>query len=748
LQTDPRELAMERAILKNRRRATHTLAMHRPSAAGPANRQLKRLAHDFARGNFDALLRAADALLVEWPDHASVRRARAVALLRLGRPAEAAAGLAGAEAPGRRDAEAASLRGLALFKCGDFDSARQTLDRALAIDRRFAPAWANLGALLAAQDKKADAARAFRKALEIEPSLADARCDYARLLIADGRKQEACKVLELGAADGNASTELYLLQSALYVSLQDRVRAVSTARAAVAAQPRSSEARGTLGNALMAMKRHEEALAEYRASLRLAPGDMRAIAGMVEALRKLRRFAPAKSLLTRALRGNPESALLFRALAGVMVDRKDYAAALKAATQATVVAPDDAAAYFMRGAALLGMGRTEQAQLAYEKGLSLDEHHAGGWNGLALTQVRSGNFRAAIRSLKRGLKQTREHPECLFSLGLVALTLGDWATGWPLYEWRWLGSSLGFDLPRPDVPGVAWWAGGALAGKRLLVLGEQGHGDNMQFVRLLKLLPSPACVRLAVSRPLHRLMRKSLADLPFPVEIVDLAAAPLDGCDAFITLMSIPARVGLTQETLPAFAPWLHADAAETLAWQQRLAPMARPRVGFVWRGNPELTNDRWRSTELAEWEGLLSREDVTWVSLQKLEAGHAQERRLLASHKVIDWTDELKDFAATSALIQSLDLVIAVDTSVAHLAGALDKPVWLLNRASSEWRWGWRRRTSIWYPSMRIFNQDVMGEWSPVFQRMQQELRRWSRKFKQNEPDPSEDVAHLHDTT
>ena len=700
------------------------------SPTSPAVRRiLQRLGRLFAKQDFSGLLVVASELLAASPNHAVGRRARAVALLNLGDPADAAAAVAGADLPGAMDVEAASLLGLARLRLGLTAEARSTLELACAIDPTYAPAWANLGALLALQRDRPAASRAFRRALRLQPGLAGARVAYARLLLEGGRKREAREALEAGANLPGADETFHLMLARVCSQLHDREGELRAATAAVEAAPRSAEARRVLGSALSLGHRYGEALPHFRAGMRLEPSDPRFVASLAETQRKLGAHGDARATLRRALKRWPEAASLHASLAGHHLERKAPARALGAAQRAVEFAPSEPMSHTTLGAVLFNLGRLDEAMAAYRTALTLDPRDPTIWNALGLIHGMQGRTLEAVRCFKRGLALDPYHPVCLFSLGLAALSLGDWESGWALYEWRWLGSSIGMNQARPHVPGVPWWAGGPLTDKRLLVLGEQGHGDNLQFVRLLPLLEGPARVRLSMARPLIRLLEHSLTDLPFPLEIVERDKAPAGDVDAFITLLSLPARLGLTQETLPPFTPWLKADPDEAAAWRERLSGESRPKVGFVWRGNPDLSSDRWRSTELSLWRGLLRRRDVRWVSLQKLEGGSRRELQALARRDVIDWTDELGDFAATAALIEALDLVITVDTSVAHLAGAMGKPVWLLNRTGGEWRWGARQTGSIWYPSMRIFNQAQPLHWAPVLAHVGYELGRWSRQ-------------------
>lgn len=706
-----------------------TARQHSQPPAQPSRPELRRIVQLFGKGHYVRLLAAADALHQRFPQDPFLRRACAAALIKLDRAEEAATLLAGAASATARDAEAATLLGLALFRSGKSQESRQALEKARRLDQRYAPAWANLGSLLASQGDSASAIRHFRRALALDPAQTETRCDYARLLLELDRKQEAHALLRAAANTPHATSQLFLLLAKVSADLLDRPGEFQAASAAVRLAPNSAEARLALGNACVATSRLNDALTQFRHILRRDSTHLGATCGVVETLAKLGRHAPAQALLTKALKRRPDALHLYSARTSLLIQRKDYDRALAAAEQAVALSPQDGNAQFNLAVTLYLLGRFDQARAVAEHGLTLNPKAPGGWYILGITRGMEGNLQQAVRCYKKGLTFQKNHPACLFGLGLVALTLGDWVSGWPLYEWRWLGSSLSLNLPRPYLPNIGWWANGPLPNIRLLVLCEQGLGDNLQFACLLKLLPQPAAVKLATEKPLLRLMRQSLTELAFPIEVIEKAAASTTtDCDAYITLLSIPARVGLTQDTLPPQTPWLKADPEETAAWRQRHGNDPRPRVGFVWRGNPGLAGDCWRSVPLTQWQPLLAQANVAWISLQKLEGPCQAERQILASHNVLDWTQEFHDFAATAALVQTLDLVIAVDTSVAHLAGGLGKPVWLLNRANSEWRWGWKQSGSIWYPSMRIINQNRLGEWQPVLKRIGRDLARWAR--------------------
>ena len=295
----------------------------------------------------------------------------------------------------------------------------------------------------------------------------------------------------------------------------------------------------------------------------------------------------------------------------------------------------------------------------------------------------------------------------------VSLALGDYADGWQKYETRW--SKPNFASSRPDYVQPLWLGESDLTGKTILLHGEQGFGDMIQFCRYAPLVRKRAArVLLRVPGPLVRLMR-SLDG----IAVVD-AADPVDGFDCYCPLMSLPLAFNTSVATIPADVPYLRADPARIAAWQMRLRPVPGLRVGVVWAGNSGIVDratnsyDRRRSIPLKVFARMLAEPGFGFVPLQK-DVSADGVAGALAERGLIDWTSELDDFAATAALIEALDLVITFDIAVAHLAGALGKPVWIRNRFDACWRWVRGVVGSPWYPSARLFRQPAAGDWESV---------------------------------
>jgi tetratricopeptide (TPR) repeat protein len=302
-----------------------------------------------------------------------------------------------------------------------------------------------------------------------------------------------------------------------------------------------------------------------------------------------------------------------------------------------------------------------------------------------------------------------------WNFALAALEQGDFATGWREYEWRW--SWDGFPAPRLQHPAPTW-RGEALAGKRILVWCEQGFGDAIQFSPLATWLTGTAGaeVSLAAPRPLVRLFQASFSG----ITVVD-QKGPLPEADFTIPLMSLPDRFGLTPADLPLDQRYLCPPDAAAAAWEERMAGTGRgPRIGLVWAGRPEYSNDSKRSLPLPEAQRLAASLGGNGFSLQL-----GPRKSEAATLGLTDLTPHLIDFAETAAAVARLDLVVAVDTAVAHLAAALGKPTRLLLPCVADWRWQDHHDETPWYPSMQIYRQRTIGDWDEVLGRLEAELSR-----------------------
>lgn len=397
--------------------------------------------------------------------------------------------------------------------------------------------------------------------------------------------------------------------------------------------------------------------------------------------------------------------------------RRDPEAAEACFRRALRVQPTLADAHANLGNALMGQGRFAEAEAAYRQAItSAPARRVDFLPNLGNALLRQGCFAAAEGCFREVLQVTPGAVDVVHNLALLLLVQGRYAEGWPLWEARFHEKPRALSPQRFTAPR---WRGEPMAGETLLVWGEQGYGDLIQFVRYFPLLRAtlPA-TRLLY--PCPSALTRLLTPLARDAGVTLLDHEPVTGCDRHIPLLSLPGLLGTRLETIPA-TPYLAADPALAAIWRQRLRDGIK--VGLVWRGNPTFKQDRLRSLPSpALLAPLFALPGLRFFTLVKsLQAG---ETAFFAAFPQVEHLDEaLGDFAETAGVVACLDLVISVDTAVAHLAGAMGKPVWLLNRYDSDWRWFWDREDSPWYPSLRLFRQQAPGDWDGVMVRVREAL-------------------------
>lgn len=395
---------------------------------------------------------------------------------------------------------------------------------------------------------------------------------------------------------------------------------------------------------------------------------------------------------------------------GVVLTELGYADdALADFERVLALRPDNPNPWSNQGNALMQLGRFEAALESYDRALALDPRHLDALRNRGVVLQCLRRFAEARADGARVQADRPDDPEMRYNASLVHLAMGEFETGWLLHEARW--AMRGMRADRRDFAQPRWHDGTA---GTVLLWSEQGLGDTLQFCRYAPLVGERHDVVLQVPPSLVRLLRS----LP-RVRAVTATNDPVPAFDAHCPLMSLPLAFCTRLDTIPATIPYLHAEPDQVAHWRARLAPLEGLRVGLVWRGNPRPTNpaanaiDRRRSLTLTQFAPLGRVPGVTLVSLQK--ANDSVVERVPPGITLNDWTDELEDFADTAALVTVLDLVITVDTAVAHLAGALGRPVWILNRYDACWRWLDGRTDSPWYPTARLFRQPRAGDWDSV---------------------------------
>jgi tetratricopeptide (TPR) repeat protein len=501
------------------------------------------------------------------------------------------------------------------------------------------------------------------------------------------------------------------------LALADRLRregrlsdAEALCRQILAARSDLAEAEHLLGLVAHHNGKLDTAIKHLQRATELAPSVALFHANLGEMQRLAGRPRLAVASARQALTLDPKMASALSNMGVALYELKDYAASARAHREAIAAQPDFAEAYSNLGNALHALRAYDEAIEAYRRALALKPDYADALANLGTTLHHSGSFDEAIATLRYAIALAPHHANAHSGLGILLLMRGDLAEGWEEYEWR-LRSTERFGPRFPERP----WQGESLDGRHIYVQAEQGLGDTLQFARYLPLLAAHAGgVTLRVHQQVATLLRESLPGVTILGDRGD--PAPYD-CDA--ALLSLPRLFKTRLETIPATVPYLRASPGVTKAWRTRFAAMKGLKVGIVWAGNPEHANDARRSLDLAELAPILTVPGVSFVSLQVGKRSSDLKKRARSEGAVRDLSPALIDFEATAGAICALDLVLTVDTSVAHLAGGLGKPVWVLLPWVSDWRWMLEREDNPWYPTMRLFRQAKDEDWPAVIGRV-----------------------------
>ncbi len=602
-----------------------------------------------------------------------------------------------------QNADALHLTGMLAYQEGRLEAAAAWIERAIALRDEAAMFHNNLGTVLQALGRPAEALECFRKALGLQPDYPEAYSNAGNALQQLGRLEEALahyeQALRLapGCAEAHNNRGNALRQSGRYREAGEAFER------ALQLRPDYAEAWLNLSGALREMERLEEAEAACRKALRLNPALGEAFANLSAVLLKQHRPAEAEQAARQAVRLKPELAEGHSNLAAALIEQKRFAEAAAPCGEALRLNPRLPEAHANRGDICAWFGQDQEALREYELGLALRPASAELLNkrGFALEQL--GRWDEALTCYEEAIRLKPDFAEARTNRAMAWLRKGDLARGFQEYEWR---------FRRRDCPPRRFsappWEGGSFEGRTLLVHAEQGLGDAIQFLRYLPLAERLGGRVLFECRPRLR-----------PLVPERWLAQPGESFDLHAPLMSLPRLLGTTLETIPAEVPYLAVDAGLLERWRRKLAGAAGRKVGLVWAGNPDHSQDRKRSIPPELLAGLGAVQGVTFFSLQR---GWRPPAAGLEIHPLEEEEGLITD---TAAAILNLDLVISVDTMVAHLAGALGRPVWVLLAFAADWRWMLDREDSPWYPTMRLFRQRRPGEWREVIARVAEALAR-----------------------
>lgn len=558
---------------------------------------------------------------------------------------------------------------------GRMGAAGQLYRRILALAPDHADAVHLMGLVIRrSAGREAVAADLMRRALRLEPAMAAAHHNLGNLLRDGGRAGDAAASLRRAIALVPESVEAY--QSLAMVGVAGGADPAGLHRRMIQLRPAWPEAHNGLANSHQEGGRLQDAVAAYRRALALDPAMSTAWSNVGIALRALGRMEETLAAHTRAVR----------------------------------LAPSFAPALTSLGLTLNDLGHSEEAARCHRRAVAIDPAFPGAICNLGTARLALNGVDDAIRCYRRAVRVEPQGADGHRNLGMALLVGGELGEGWNEYEWRLRckDAPTQGEIPRPR------WNGEPLNGRTILLHSEQGLGDAIQFSRYAPMVAARGGkVLLGTPASLAPLLR------PIPgVEDVVSGTLSLNSFDVQVPLLSLPQVFGTTLDAVPAAVPYLHPQPGAVSGWAERLAEERGLRIGIVWAGSPGHANDRNRSLPLGAFAPLARVPGVTLFSIQKGPT-EGQAAAPPDGMRLVNLSPHISSFLDTAAIIANLDLVVCVDTSVAHLAGAMGRPVWVLLPFAPDWRWLIDREDTPWYPTMRLFRQTRPGDWSDTLDRL-----------------------------
>lgn len=647
-------------------------------------------------------------------------------------------------------AAAWNLLGALRLQGHKLSEAKTALQQAILLDGQLAKAHHNLGSVLAAESNVPEAIASYRQALAIDPTLIASHYALGSLLKQQQRFEEAIPHLQTAAAVlrhidaiteladalrnsgklANARDELEkhfsdLADDPVYLNLLGNARldlglwdAASAAyRQATLVEPNNPLAHNNLGFTLLKLSRYDEAVAAFRQAVSLAPDNPDFLFSLGCALTDQGNTNESIPLLEQGTKRWANHINGLTNLGVAYITARQPERAISPLQQAITLAPDDPELHNNLGATYEALSQNEQAGACYLRAISLKPDYPQPYNNLGNIALSALELDKALTYYQKSLTLDPNLADAHMNQGLVHLLRGEFEAGWPEYEWRRFATS---EKNKYQTFSKPEWTGESLNGKRILLCAEQGLGDTIQFVRYAKLVKDMgATVILQCQPPLTRLLQMASG-----IDILIDTDTPLPEFDTYVPLLSLPKLLGTKIDTIPHPEPYLAAQTSAKVYWANRLKDEKRLKIGFAWAGNPTHRNDRNRSCALEWFLALAKIPNTLFFSFQKGPRSIEPAQGAASDYSnIIDFTNELNDFADSAALLANLDLLITVDTSLAHLAGSIGVPTWVALPFCPDWRWLLDRSDSPWYTNLKLFRQAEANDWGNVFDRIKNEL-------------------------
>ena len=567
------------------------------------------------------------------------------------------------------------LLGIIQYQRGNYDSAIELITQSLQFNSAEAYAYFDLGNIFREKGNNEEAIANYQKAVQINPALDDAHYNLGIVFKESGRLDEA----------------------------------ITCYRKAIQANPTHADTYNNLGLALQDSGQLEEAEISYKQALKIDSDYAYAYHNLGNVFLEKKQLDEAIAHYQKAIQMNPDLIDAHNNLGNALKEKGLLDEAITVYKKTLEINPNRADTYYNLGIVFKESGQASEAITCYSKATQMNPSHADAYNNLGLALRDKGHIKEAIHSFEEALHIESDNAVFHWNLSLALLLSGNFEQGWKEYEWR----SKVKDFPQRMVS-QPLWDGSDIAGQTILLYAEQGFGDTIQFIRYASLVAQRGA-KVIVS------CQNELTSLLKTVEGVHHVVGyreQIPGFDVYFPLVSLSFIFNTTLESIPARIPYIAVDFPLIQKWTVKVQNHnTNFKIGLAWAGREQ------RSCSLEIFSSLSCLDEITFYSLQKGEAA-GQAKNPPKGMKLIDHTEDIHDFSDTAAFIENLDLIISVDTAVAHLAGALGKPVWTLLPFVPDWRWMLRREDSPWYPTMRLFRQPSLGDWETVIDKVSAELQ------------------------
>jgi tetratricopeptide (TPR) repeat protein len=583
--------------------------------------------------------------------------------------------------------------------------------------------YCRLGEVLKEQNRLNESIECYQQALALKPDLAEIHYDLGNTYHCQKTYANAIRCYQKALELRPNFVEAYYNLANTYLDQGDLEAAIFHYQRTLVLHPGYADAHFNLGIAYFEQGKFDDAVAAYQKALEFKPDMAEVYYNMGLVLHIQKKLKAAVSCYQKAIQLKSAFPEAYNNMGNVFQDQKKHREAIACFQKALDLKPDYADAYYNLGKGLYDQSRYPDAIACYQKALRINPNYHKACNNMAKTYQDMREIQKAIFWFQKALQIKPDYAEARFNLATVYLLSENFQEGWKGYEWRFKRRE--WKRAYPHRYSKPRWNGESFAGKRLFVHSEQGIGDILQFVRYLPLVKARGGdVIFETRKPLMGLL-KHFSGIDELV-MFSTAGNPAAEFDLYVPIASLPGIFETTLENIPADVPYVFADRGKSALWKDRLTT-AGLKVGLVWAGTD---TDPRRACHLG-WLKALS--DIPGVYLYGLQKGIAAEQieveGLPEGMRMTNLGQEFEDFADTAAVIENLDLVISIDTSVAHLAGAMGKPVWVMLPYAADWRWFLNRNDSPWYPTMQLFRQLGPGNWKSVGQQIATELQQYATK-------------------